>query len=152
MPPMPEDDMMEDPSMGGAPDPMAEPMPEDPTMDMGNEEMPEETPTDMGDEGDDSTMSIINQLSDEDKESVRAYAESMLDKKNTDNESNDEEIAEDPMAAPAPQMEGKRFTKKQLKEQFGIRDDEPKTKTGDSKSLKRKKSSTNSPFEPPMFR
>ena len=153
MPPMSDEDMMNDTNMGGAPDPMEAEMPEDPSidMDMGNEEMPEEPS--MEGEGDDSTMSIINQLSDEDKESVRAYAESMLDRHNKDNDSEEDELAEDPMAtAPAPQQECKRFTKKQLKEQFGVRDNEPSSKAGDSKSLKRKKTSNNSPFEPPMFR
>ena len=52
------DPMMNDPAMGGGPA--------------------------MDGQTDDSTMSIINQLSDEDREAVRAYAESMLSKSEGD--------------------------------------------------------------------
>ena len=98
-PAMGGDPMMGDPAMGG--DPMA------------GGEAPME-----GGEGDDSTMSIINQLSDEDREAVRAYAESMLNKSEGEQEA---PAGEDPMMGdPAmggeqpPMMESFIFTKKQL--------------------------------------
>lgn len=50
---------------------------------------------------DDSTMSIINQLSDTDRKAVRAYAESMLNRDETQNQ---------------PMQESFIFTKKQLDE------------------------------------
>lgn len=130
-----------DPMMGGAPeDPMADPMtggaPEDPMADPMAGGAPEdpmaggETPTDDTENGaDDSTMSIINQLSDEDREAVRSYAESMLNKHGGKDSENPESDMEDPMAGggeeETPEMappvpEGKCFTKKQLKEAFGV--------------------------------
>lgn len=123
---------------------MAPPVPEDEMGDMSNEEMPEEG-------GDDSTMSIINQLSDEDKESVRAYAESMLKKNGEDNEENGEEAMpedEENMAPPVP--EGKTFTKKQLKEEFGVKVDK-NTEVKNSPQPKEKKINKNNPFNPPIF-
>lgn len=115
-------------------------VPEDNMMD-DEASMPDEN------EGDDSTMSIINQLSDEDKESVRAYAESMLDK----SEDNDENPEMDGETAPAV-PEGKTFTKKQLKEAFGVKpEDDMENNFGPSKQPKKKTISKNSPFNPPMF-
>ena len=145
--------MPEDPTMGGD---MNAPMPEDPTM---GDEMPQD-PNMSGDmpeaNGDDSTMSIINQLSDEDRESVRAYAESMLNKDgNKENDTNIPSEEDSNMAEQIPQDpsmgECKRFTKKQLKEQFGVRDNNKSTKV-DTKSLKRKNTTNKTPFEPPMFK
>lgn len=98
---------------------------------------------DMNNESGDSTMDIINQLSDEDKESVRAYAESMLDKNDNTDSMGDEEMPEMPT-----QQEGKCFTKKQLKEEFGVKPKEVKATT----RVPRKKTITkNSPFNPPIF-
>ena len=127
---------MEDPNMGG------EPPVEDPSA-MGGEP-PMEDPSAMG--GDDSTTSIINQLSDEDREAVRAYAESMLDKQN--NNSNEDEIPVDN----APVMESIIVTKKQLNsimENFKINTNNEKEKPLSTK--KEKTVSNNSPFNTPKF-
>ena len=127
-----------DPMAGGA-DPMADPMAggEDPMADpmaggmdpMAGGEDPMaggEDPMAGGEnETDDSTMSIINQLSDEDREAVRSYAESMLSKHGGKNDSDSAdpmaggEGEETPEVAPAI-PEGICFTKKQLKESFGV--------------------------------
>jgi len=136
IPEAPADDMGEDPMMGGPEMPAAE------------EEMPEvpEVPETEGD--DDSTMSIINQLSDEDRESVRAYAESMLNKSEGENE----ETPEVPETEDIPQMnpqEGKRFTKKQLKEEFGVKPEEDSEKRMVNK--KRTDIKKGNPFNPPKF-
>lgn len=155
------DSMMGDPAMGG--DPMEG---EQPPMDgqdpaMGGDPMASEQPPMEGGEGDDSTMSIINQLSDEDREAVRAYAESMLSK----NENGQEAPAgEDPMMSdPAmgeeqpPMMESFIFTKKQLNtlmENFGPTEDELQ-KQDERKPLPKKKEKTvsgKSPFNSPKFK
>lgn len=128
----------QDPMMGGeAPaDPNAAPAPEVPEIPEEGGEQPE------GD--DDSTMALINKLSDEDKESVRAYAQSML------NKSGEGEGEEAPTEAPeVPEVqEGKRFTKKQLREMFGVDKvkDEPKVD-----NMKRKETRKGNPFNPPKF-
>ena len=125
------------------------PMPEVP--DMGSEmpngggEMPE-VPEVETEEGDDSTMSIINQLSDEDRESVRAYAESMLNKQE---EKGEEEVPEMPDEMQGNPQECKRFTKKQLKEEFGVKpnaDEEMPAKNTLRTTLK-----NGNPFNPPKF-
>ena len=91
-------------------------------------------------------MSIINQLSDEDREAVRAYAESMLD---THNEQ--EPAPEEPM------MESVMFTKKQLNklfENFGPTEDEIQ-RNKKNKPLNQKKErtvSSKSPFNAPKFK
>ena len=151
----------QDPAMGG--DPMAG---EQPPMDgqdpaMGGDPMAGEQPPMEGGEGDDSTMSIINQLSDEDREAVRAYAESMLSKSEGGQE---EPIGEDPMMGdPAiggeqqPMMESFIFTKKQLNtlmENFGPTEDELQ-KQDERKPLTKKKEKTvsgKSPFNSPKFK
>ena len=101
---------------------------------------------------DDSTMSIINQLSDEDKEAVRSYAESMLNKHGGKDDAAPEGDMEDPMVGAeggAPEMappvpEGRCFTKKQLKEAFGVgRDSEEMQRV---KNKKLGKVNRNNPF------
>ena len=135
LPEMGNEDIPSDPMMGDAPD-------------MGNQEIPEvpEAPEMDNEEGGDSTMDIINQLSDEDRESVRAYAESMLDRSDKDDteQMNGEEIPEVPM-----QQECKRFTKKQLKEEFGVKP-EPEIEDNDV-NKKRDKVGNGNPFNPPKF-
>lgn len=151
----------QDPAMGGGP--MAG---EQPPMDgqdpaMGGDPMASEQPPMEGGEGDDSTMSIINQLSDEDREAVRAYAESMLSKSEGGQE---EPAGEDPMMGdPAmgeeqpPMMESFIFTKKQLStlmENFGPTEDELQ-KQDKRKPLPKKKEQTvssKSPFNSPKFK
>lgn len=162
-PAMGDDPMMSDPAMGGEEQPpidgqdpamSGDPMMSDPAM--GGEQPPME-----GGEGDDSTMSIINQLSDEDREAVRAYAESMLSRSEDGQES---PVSEDPMMdGPAmggeqqPMMESFIFTKKQLKslmENFGPTEDELQ-KQDKRKPLPKKKEktvSTKSPFNSPKFK
>ena len=128
------------PSMGG-----------DPSMDGEGPMMGGDPATEDG--GDDSTISIINQLSPTDKEAVRAYAESMLNRSESNNENGtdmaDGSMEEDPM------MESVVFTKKQLKkinESFrSTNNKEDDTKT----ILNKKKSQTvskKSPFNSPEFK
>lgn len=138
----------EDPTMGGD---IPQDLP-DVGGDMGNEgNAPEIPDTDTTAEGnDDSTMSIINQLSDEDRESVRAYAESMLDK-NGGTEENEPEIPDTEEEMPQENFqESRRFTKKQLKEEFG-----PKTNSENESPLNQNKKRTEvrngNPFNPPKF-
>lgn len=143
----------QDPAMGG------DPMMDDPAMD--GDPMAGEQPPMEGGEGDDSTMSIINQLSDEDREAVRAYAESMLSKSEGGQEA---PAGEDPMMGdPAmggeqsPMMESFIFTKKQLNtlmENFGPTEDELQ-KQDERKPLPKKKEKTvsgKSPFNSPKFK
>ena len=147
--PMMGDEMPMDPMMGqgteeGGMDPMMGG--EDPMADnMNTPEAP------MGNEGDDSTTSIINQLSDEDKKAVRAYAESMLSKSNGGEENNGGDMGEVPGNNNI--AESTTFTKKQiemLKETFGINKeeekDERKTLGKKEKGSKSSKSPFNSPF------
>lgn len=146
---------MGDPSMnGGAPMDMGDPsMGGDPSMNDG-------VPMDMGDpsmsgdmdaEGaaDDSTVSIINQLSPEDREAVRSYAESMLNR----SEDNGEGEAQTQPSDETLAMESVIFTKKQLRkimENVGIfnNDTDKKTplKNKGTKSVTKK-----SPFNSPKF-
>lgn len=132
-------------------------------MDGGEAPMGDEPPMEGGEEGDDSTMSIINQLSDTDKEAVRAYAKSMLNRDESQNNGEDngeEEVP--PMDASmgqnndgAPMMECVIFTKKQLRkinENFGPTSDELEK---DKKPLEKKKSKQvglKSPFSAPRFK
>lgn len=96
-------------------------------------------------EGSDDTMSIINQLSDTDKEAVRSYAKSMLNKSDSQQENGD--------AGNQPMMESVVFTKKQLikiQENFGPSQDEL-MKKNDRKELPKKISkSGSSPFNSPF--
>ena len=137
--------MGSDPAMGGDPA-----MGSDPAIG-GDPAMGGDPATEDG--GDDSTISIINQLSPSDKEAVRAYAESMLSRSESNNENGtdmaDGSIEEDPM------MESVVFTKKQLKkinESFrSTNNKEDDTKT----VLNKKKSQTvskKSPFNSPNFK
>lgn len=147
---------MGDPSMGGDPNAM-----EDPTM--GGDPSAMEGPSMGGapEEGGDSTIDIINQLSDTDREAVRAYAESML---NRDESQNNEEEApvdsgmgmgeQDPNGG-APIMESVIFTKAQIKklnEGFGVTGDE--INKDSRKPMPKKKTnnvSSKSPFNNPKF-
>lgn len=133
------------PEMGMDTPPMEDNMGEDP-MAMNDDPMEMEGEPETPTEGDDSTMAIINQLSDEDKKSVRAYAESMLDK-NAEEDNIPEDNGEE-MAPAVP--EGRTFTKKQLKEEFGVKVDDVETKKV-SQQPKQKTIKKNSPFNPPMF-
>ena len=135
-----------DPNMGGNPN-----MGMDPNMG-GDQMMGGEDPNamDPNAEGGDDTMSIINKLTDTDKEAVRKYAQSMI--------ARDETQQDGDMGMNGGQeqmMEQVIFTKKQLnmiKENFGPSQDEL-MKKDDRKELPKKQSSNikNSPFSPPKF-
>ena len=102
---------------------------------------------------DDSTASIINQLSPEDREAVRSYAQSMLSRAEGDN-GLEGEGASGPQSPDGAMMESVIFTKKQLRtimENVGIFNNEPRKE----KSLTKKSTksvSKNSPFNSPNFR
>ena len=172
---------MGDPGMGG------DPMGGDPGMgnmndgqldppDMGGDMGGEPGPLDgapMGaegeGEGDDSTMSIINQLSPEDREAVRSYAESMLSRDETKGEDMGGEeppmdggeapMGGDPGMGPdpnggAPMMESFVFSKKQIR---SINENLPVTdlkKREDKVNDKKKGNNTpkKSPFNSPKFK
>jgi len=133
--------------------PMAPPSMDDPSA-MGQ---PMDEPNDMGgnEEGDD-TVSLFNQLSDDDKEAARSYIQSMLKKDGGDEEG--EEMPpmgdEQPMGnEQQPMMETVIFKKSQLKkinEVFGIENNERKE---EDKPLDKKVSKSNkkSPFNSPKF-
>ena len=67
---------------------------------------------------DDSTMDIINQLSDTDREAVRAYAESMLARDETEDESgmDGDSMSNQPEPDNNQMFETFKFSKKQLEE------------------------------------
>ena len=143
----------QDPAVGG------DPMTDDTAM--GGDPMDGAQPSMDDGEGDDSTMSIINQLSDEDREAVRAYAESMLSKSESGQEAPAGEgpMTDDPAMGgeQSPMMESFIFTKKQLNtlmENFGPTEDELQ-KQDERKPLPKKKEKTvsnKSPFNSPKFK
>ena len=159
--PMGGPDMGGDPGMGG-PDMGGDPMGGDPGMggpDMGgaNDGMLNPDmggPMDGGDEGGDgdSTMSIINQLSPEDREAVRAYAESML--------ARDENGGGNPEGGPdgGPDMgpdggpQGGPMMERRINENLPVmdynkkKDNNVNSRRGDSKLSKK------SPFNSPKFK
>lgn len=141
-----------DPSMGEAPAEGPGPMAgEDPMMGGGDEPMPGDGEDMGGDEGsgDDSTMSLFDQLSDTDKEAARSYIESMLNK----DESQPENQGPEGGDMPQMPMESVIFTKGQLKklnEDIGLgmdaeRDEKRLTKRTDKTNKKVKSSPFNSP-------
>ena len=142
---MPMGPMMDQGAGQGSEDPM---MGNEPPM--GDNMNTPEAP--MGNEDDDSTAGIINQLSDEDKKAVRAYAESMLAKSKSDEENNDGNMGEIPGGNNI--AESAIFSKKQiemLKETFGINKEDEKE---DRKTLGKKEKgnkSSKSPFNSPVF-
>ena len=142
-------EMGEDPMMGGNPAMGGDPaMGSDPAMD-GEDPMMGGDPA-MGDNADDSTVSIINQLSPEDKEAVRAYAESMLNRAENPTAGSDSMGGEEP-----PMMESVIFTKKQLKTLTESFIGDNKETEDDKKQLNPKKAqnvSKKSPFNSPKFK
>lgn len=144
--PMDSPNMSGDPNMDGGDMPMDDP-------NMGGDEMPMDDPMD-GDQsmenndGDDSTTSIINQLSPEDREAVRAYAQSMLSK----SEEPQNDIPQEDMSG-EPMMESFIFSKNQLTK---IMENFNKTVEDENEddTLKKKESKTvskKSPFNSPIF-
>ena len=163
--PVPEADMT---ANAGAPDPMgADPnmgagignMAEDPNAGMPAEGDPGMEGGDMGMEGgDDSTASIIDQLSDDDKEAVRNYAKSLLNRDETN--TNEAPGMEEPAAAPAPDQGGQgvmmEITKGRLKkvqqrlhETFRSNDDD-KDETDRKQKKVKKNVGKKSPFDSPL--
>ena len=157
----------------GVPDPMgADPnigagignMAEDPNAGMPAEGDQSMEDGDMGMEGgeaeggDDSTASIIDQLSDDDKEAVRNYAKSLLNR----DEANAGEApgTEEPGAAPAPDQGGQgvmmeitkgRLKKVQQKLHETFRSQEEDEDETDRKQKKVKKNvGKKSPFDSPL--
>ena len=163
--PVPEADMT---ANAGAPDPMgADPnmgagignMAEDPNAGMPAEGDPGMEGGDMGMEGgDDSTASIIDQLSDDDKEAVRNYAKSLLNRDETN--TNEAPGMEEPATAPAPDQGGQgvmmEITKGRLKkvqqrlhETFRSNDDD-KDETDRKQKKVKKNVGKKSPFDSPL--
>ena len=151
--------MQQDDTLGG------EGMDNDLGDDMGDD-MGNDMGNDMGDdmsngpEDDDSTMSIINQLSDTDREAVRAYAESMLSRSESQGDMGPEgdEAADMPdNNNGGPMMETFMFKKGQLlqlNEKLGTKnkqekdvDNKPLAKKNTSKTV-----SSKSPFAPKRFK
>lgn len=99
-----------------------------------------------GEMNDDSTMSIINQLSDKDKDAVRAYAESMLSRDETQN-NNDGQMFESKKYRDVIFKKGQLL---EMNENFGPTADEldnTKPKNFSKKTNKNK----NTPFNSPKF-
>lgn len=155
VPPVNTDPSMDDPNAAPMPS-MDDPNAMGPTMDEPSDMASDAVNGEMGESnGDDSTIGIINQLSDEDKEAVRSYAQSMLNKDNNGQDTNSNDNA-DPNNA--PMMEGVVFTKAQIKklnENFGPTEDELNQKN-DRKPLGKKNGkksiSKKSPFNTPNFK
>lgn len=138
-------------------EPMVQNPNQEPQTEMGQEELPMDPNLNNQENGpvkDDSTMGIINQLSSDDKDAVRAYAESLLNK-NDNQDNGDEESTGDGLNMEAPvggnMAEAVIFTKAQLdaiNENFNNQEpveDKPlnkKTKNNVSKK---------SPFNTPKF-
>lgn len=166
--PVPEADMT---ANAGAPDPMgADPnlgagignMAEDPNAGMPAEGDPNIEGGDMGmdaEGGDDSTSSIIDQLSDEDKEAVRNYAKSLLNRDEA-NAGDETPGMEAQGAAPAPDQTGQgvmmEITKGRLKkvqqrlhETFRSQEDD-KDETDRKQKKVKKNTGKKSPFDSPL--
>lgn len=110
-------------------------------------------------EGDDSTMSIINQLSPEDREAVRSYAESMLsrDEAKGGMEGGPDPMGEDPMGggpgpdAGGPMMEARRRFK-QINENLPVTDFYSRKEKNINDKKKGNNLSRKSPFNSPKFK
>ena len=119
----------------------------------------EEIPSDNADESpempegdDDSTMSIIGQLSDKDRDAVRAYAESLLNRSEAPNEGTQgEESTNQPMMEA---LKAKKSDWRRLVENFGPTQDEISVDSENNKSLAKKSKKSvvqDSPFNAPNF-
>jgi hypothetical protein len=109
--------------------------------------------------GDDSTASIIDQLSDEDKDAVRNYAKSLLNRDETQNQDAGMGGTEEPAPAPAPEQSGQgvmmEITKGRLKkvqqrlhETFRSQEDDVDKTERPQKKVN--KNHTRSPFDSPL--
>ena len=163
----PDKGMMGDPNaMGGDPNAMGGDtgmMGDDPNAMGEDPNAMGEDPNAIGGEGTgDDTISIINQLSDTDREAVRAYAESMLSRDETKVEGGGEQTdGGDDLPIDAngqPMMERVIFTKNQLRminEELGLNSQPKDNDEKNQKPLQKKTSNTTSkksPFNPPRFK
>lgn len=113
--------------------------------------MPEDNMINNNNLEDDSTMKIISQLSDKDKKTVEAYAESLLS--NDKEEENNDEMVPDGLNMEGPMNETFIFSKKQLNklmENFGPTNDELDNKKNTSLKIE-KNNIKNTPFNSPKF-
>ena len=139
------EDPMGGPQDGGMPDDMGA---DQPPMDDGMNSEPSEMDGGMPEGGEgtgDSTIDIINQLSPTDKEAVRSYAESMLNR--------DETSGQEGQEMP-PMSESFIFTKKQfskINENLINMDDKNKKRDLVGANKPNKKVSQKSPFGSPKF-
>lgn len=116
-----------------------------------NDDMNNETPMDSMEN--DSTMKIISQLSDKDKKTVEAYAESLLKDDEDDKQNDESDMSMDNINMEQPVNESFIFTKKQLStimENFGPTNDELE-KEGCHFSKMKKQAVKNTPFNSPKF-
>jgi hypothetical protein len=136
----------------------------DMNQEIGNEEQLSDTeglPTGMEEEmpmdsmENDKTMEIINKLSDKDKKTVEAYAESLLSNDEDKNDESEDEQIPDGLNMEQPVNESFIFTKKQLTklmENFGPTNDELEKDKKEVESKMNKNSSKNTPFNSPKFK
>ena len=113
--------------------------------------MNNETPMDSMEN--DSTMKIISQLSDKDKKTVEAYAESILKDNEDNNQKAESDMPMDNMNMEQPVNESFIFTKKQLStimENFGPTNDELEKRDHHFSKMK-KHTVKNTPFNSPKF-
>lgn len=117
------------------------------TQDQPQNEMDNIPNNDMGEEmNDDSTMSIINQLSDKDKDAVRAYAESMLSRDETQ-DNNGGQMFESKKYRDVIFKKGQLL---EMNENFGPTADEL-DKTKPKNFSKKTNKNKNTPFNSPKF-
>lgn len=131
----------------------------DANMDGMDDQTGAEMPESNQDDGGDSTVDIINQLSPTDREAVRAYAESMLSRDETPGPETGPEMGDEQPAAPQGQDIMMEITKgrlikaqKKLNEMFGDvagSDDGHETDRKQKKVIKNKKG-FKSPFDSPL--
>ena len=121
----------------------------------GDEEMPSDNAgenPEIPEGGDDSTMSIIDQLSDKDRDAVRAYAESLLNRSEAPNEGTQgEESTNQPIMET---LKAKKNEWRRLVENFGPTQDEISVDSENNKSLAKKSKKSvvqDSPFNAPNF-
>lgn len=138
--------------------PEANEIPEDPNMmgGMGNDmPMDGETPMDNNEMGGDETIDIINKLSPKDKEAVKSYAESLISKDESGDNTEETQDApvQDGLNMEAPINETFIFRKKQLNklmENFGPMDAELE-KDEKTNLVKKQKKTKKTPFNAPDF-
>lgn len=144
----PSSNMGEDPNMGGDPNAMGGAKNGNPNAIGGTEsEGPNEMPNDDENQGDggDSTIDIINQLSDKDRETVRSYAKSLLKGSGAQDGENEQ----------PPIAESVIFSKKQIKaiseNLMDVDNNNKEQNLGNNRKKKHRQVSKKSPFSAPKF-